>query len=124
MKVCPGLLILFLLSLSARGQYMEKVIYDAADSSNAYYLAIPPASPNIRGVLVLFCDFRSPESLLPETRLHNIASAGNLLTVYASLGPSIFADSATLLRMNTILRHITAKYSADTATFIIGGFDL
>jgi hypothetical protein len=124
MKVCLGLLTVFLLSLSARGQYMEKVIYDAADSSNRYYLALPPASHEIRGVLVLFCDFRSPESLLPETRLQNIASAGDLLTVYASLGTSILPDSATLLRMNAILRHITAKYSADTANFIIGGFDL
>jgi len=124
MKVCLGLLTVFLLSLSARGQYMEKVIYDAADSSNGYYLAIPPASHQIRGVLVLFCDFRSPESLLPETRLHNIASAGDLLTVYASLGTSILPDSATLLQMNAILRHITAKYSADTASFVIGGFDL
>jgi hypothetical protein len=124
MKVCLGLLTVFLLSMSARGQYMEKVIYDAADSNNAYYLAIPPASHQIRGVLVLFCDFRSPESLLPETRLHNIASAGNLLTVYASLGTSILADSATLLQLNAILRHISTKYSADTANFIIGGFDL
>src|SRR5579863_6973256 len=124
MKICLGLLTVFLLSLAARGQYMEKVIYDAADSSNAYYLAIPPASQQqIRGVLVLFCDFRSPESLLPETRLHNIASAGDLLTVYASLGPSLLADSATLLRMNAILRHISAKYSADTASFVVGGFD-
>jgi hypothetical protein len=123
MKVCLGLLTIFLLSLSARGQYMEKVVYDAADSSNGYYLAIPPASHQIWGVLVLFCDFRSPESLLPETRLHNIASAGDLLTVYASLGTSILADSVTLLRMNAILRHVTAKYSADTANFVIGGFD-
>jgi hypothetical protein len=124
MKICLGLLTVVLLSLSARGQYMEKVIYDAADSSNAYYLAIQPSSQQIRGVLVLFCDFRSPESLLPETRLHNIASSANLLTVYASIGTSIFADSATLLQMNAILRHITTRYSADTATFIIGGFDL
>ena len=75
---------------------MEKVIYDTADSTSGYYLAFPPASHQIRGVLVLFCDFTSPESLLPETRLHSIASAGDLLTVYASLGTSIFADSATL----------------------------
>ncbi|HEV3325324.1 MAG TPA: hypothetical protein VG052_06945 [Puia sp.] len=124
MKICLGLLTVFLLSLSARGQNMEKVIYDAADSSNGYYLAVPPVSHEIRGVLILFCDFRSPESLLPETRLHNIASAGDLLTVYASLGASLLADSVTLLRMNAILQHITAKYSADTSTFIIGGFDL
>jgi hypothetical protein len=123
MKVCLGLLTVFLLSQSARGQYMEKVIYDAADSSNGYYLAIPPTSHQTWGVLVLFCDFRSPESLLPETRLHNIASAGDLLTVYASLGTSILPDSASLLRMNAILRHITATYSADTANFVIGGFD-
>jgi len=124
MKVCLGLFTVFLISLAAHGQYMEKITYDAADSSNAYYLAIAPVSHQIRGALILFCDFRSPESLLPETRLHNIASAGDLLTVYASLGASMLADSATLLRLNVILQHITAKYSVDTAGFVIGGFDL
>jgi hypothetical protein len=84
----------------------------------------PPASREIRGVLVLFCDFRSPKWLLPETRLHSIGWASDLLTVYASLGTSILADSATLLRMNAILRNVTAKYSADTASFVIGGYDL
>ena len=124
MKVCLGLLTVFLLSLPARGQYMEKVVYDAADSTNGYYLALPPASHEIRGVLVLFCDFTTPKWLMPETRLHSIAWASDLLTVYASLGTSILADSATLSRMNAILRHVTAKYSADTANFVIGGFDL
>src|ERR1700744_244047 len=124
MKVCFGLLTVFLLSLSARGQFMEKVIYDAADSSDGYYLALPPASHEIKGVLVLFCDFTTPKWLTPETRLHSVAWASDLLTVYASLGQSILPDSATLSRMNAILRHITAKYSADTASFVIGGFDL
>jgi len=124
MKVCLGLFTVFFLSLSTRGQYMEKVIYDATDSANGYYLALPPASHEIKGVLVLFCDFTTPKWLTPETRLHSVAWASDLLTVYASLGQSILPDSATLLRMNAILRNITAKYSADTASFVIGGFDL
>jgi hypothetical protein len=113
-----------LLSFSANCQYMERVSFDNTDSTNGYYLAIPPASNNIRGVLVFFCSFRSPESLLPETRLHNIASAANLLTVYASMGSALTADSGAIRRINTLLQHIVTKYQADTTAFALGGFDV
>ena len=116
--------LLIALSFSARSQYMEKVPFDTSDSTNGYYLAIPPTSGNIKGVLVFFTFFRGPESMLPETRLHNIASASDLLTIYASTGRKVTADAASLGRMNTILQHVVTKYKADTATFILGGFDM
>ena len=123
MKSLSILAIALLLFRAADGQYMEKVSFDSADSTNGYYLAIRPTSQTIRGVLVFFCTFRSPESLLPETRLHNIASTGDLLTIYASLGRQVLPDTATIGRINTIVRHVAGKYAADTARFVLGGFD-
>jgi hypothetical protein len=120
MKRLPVFLLL-MLALAAHGQFMEKVSYDATDAKNGYYLAIPPVSTAIRGVLVVFCTFRSPESMLPESRLHNVASAGDLLTVYASLGQKLTADSPAVARINTILHHVAAKYQADSTAFALGG---
>ena len=94
MKSLSILAMTLLLFCAAEGQSVEKVSFDAADSTNGYYLAIPPGSQTIRGVLVFFCTFRSPESLLSETRLHNIAAAGDLLTIYASLGRELLPDTA------------------------------
>ena len=124
MKSLSILAMALLLFCAAEGQSIEKVSFDAADSTNGYYLAIPPASQTIRGVLVFFCTFRSPESLLPETRLHNIAASGDLLTIYASLGRQLLPDTATIGRINTVLQHVAGKYAADTARFVLGGFDV
>src|ERR1700748_2189388 len=119
------LTLLFAVSaFTADCQYMEKVSFDSSDNRYGYYLAIPPASGNIKGVLVFFCSFRPPESLLPETRLHNVAAASNLLTIYASVGNQLLPDLATIDRMNTLLRHLTEKYKVDTASFVLGGFDM
>lgn len=121
--ICATLLLLSI-SLAANCQYMEKVPFDPSDIANSYYLAFPPASGSIKGVLVFFCSFRPPESLLPETRLHNVAAASNLLTVYASVGNHLLPDPAITDRMNTVIRHVTEKYKADTASFVLGGFDV
>ena len=117
-------LLLAVSAFSANCQVMEKVSFDPSDGTNGYYLAFPPASGSIKGVLVFFCSFRSPESLLPETRLHNVAAASNLLTIYASVGSNLLPDPATIDRMNTLLKHLTEKYKADTASFVLGGFDM
>lgn len=77
-------------------QNIEKVVFDKRDSTNDYYLATRPASNYIKGTLVVFCSFRTPESLLPETKLHNVAFANDLLTVYISMGRKLYADTATV----------------------------
>src|ERR1700691_685232 len=80
-------------------QNIEKVSFNTNDAAD-YYLAIRPASNHIQGAIVLLCSFRPPESLLPETRLHNVAYANDLLTVYVSMGKHLYADSSSVDRLN------------------------
>ena len=65
-------------------QNLEKVIFDSKDSTAGYYLAIQPQSKNIKGAVVLLTSFLPPESLLLETKLHNVASANDILTIVVS----------------------------------------
>ncbi|HMH23583.1 MAG TPA: hypothetical protein VK563_17475, partial [Puia sp.] len=116
--------LLVLLFSAAKAQYVEKVTFDAGDNTNGYYLAIPPASQHISGALVFLGSFRTPENLLPETRLHNVAANNDLLTIYASLGNKIFADTATASRIDAILKHVAEKYKVDTSFFVLGGYDI
>ena len=68
-------------------QDIERVILDAKDPQNGYYLAVRPQSKQVKGVLVLLSSFLPPEALLPETKLHNIASVSythlTLPTIYS-----------------------------------------
>ena len=103
-------------------QNFEKVIFDGNDSTDGYYLAIPPLSGNIQGVQVLFQSFNNLEFTLSETKLHNVAYANDILTIIASLKQGLCADSAAIERINTILKHVVTKFSADTSKFALGGF--
>jgi hypothetical protein len=111
-------------SFMATCQDLEKVPFDDADRTNGYYLAIPPSSQTIAGVIVLLCPFRGPESILPETRLHNIAAVRGLLTVYASTGMHILPDQLVIARVSKLLAHIVTKYKVDSSLFALGGFDM
>ena len=86
--------------LMATGQQVQKFTFNPADSGSGYYLAIPPNSGDIRAVLVVFCAFRGPESILPETKLHNVAAANDMLTIYASIGRRVLPDPETMEQMN------------------------
>jgi len=116
-------LMLIFCNSSGNAQNVEKIIFNDKDSANDYYLAIRPLSGNIRGVQVLFRSFIQPEQVLPETKLHNVGSSNDILTVYASLKQGLCANTITLERINTILKNITQTYSVDTAKFAIGGFE-
>jgi hypothetical protein len=110
------------LSLSFAGfsQLTEKIVFNNKDSSNDYYLAIPPISGNIQGVMVLLSSFASPEYIFTESKLPNTAMGNDLLTIIASLGTSLWADSASVSRINQILTHVVNHYSTDTGKFVIG----
>lgn len=103
------------------GQNSEKIVFDIHDSTAGYYLAVPPAGP-VRGTLILLCSFRPPESILPETMLHNTAYANGMLTIIASLRDKLFADSAVVARINTILRHAITRFSIDSSRVALGGY--
>src|SRR6185436_14131182 len=104
-------------------QNSEKIIFDQKDSTNGYYLAIRPSVPDIKGVVILFSSFGRPENLLPETKLHNVAFANGILTVFASLPGKIYADTSAVTRINAILKHVVNKFSADTSRVALAGYD-
>ncbi len=102
-------------------QNIEKVPFNTNDAAD-YYLAIRPASNHIQGTIVFLCSFRPPESMLPETRLHNVAYANDLLTVYASVGKRLYADSAAVDQLNRVMENIIKQYGADSSRIVLGGF--
>ena len=112
------------LPLTGTSQFIEKVTFDAADSVNGYYLAIAPASRQIKGTLVLICPYKNPESILPESKLHNVAAANDLLTVYISTGNQLLPDQNTIDRVSRVLSHLIKTYKVDPSFFVLGGFDL
>lgn len=115
--------LLVFLPVSSYCQTIEKVVFDSNDSTDGYYLAILPHSNQIRGTLVLFNSFSTPERMLPETKLHNVAYVNDLLTIAVSMKQKLYADTVTVERLNTILKHVVSKYAADTSKFVLAGYD-
>jgi hypothetical protein len=104
-------------------QNIENITFDVKDSTNGHYLAIQPLSKNSKGVIVLLTSFVSPESLLPETKLHNVAYTNDILTIVASTKQKLYADSSTVNRINNILKDVTKRFSADPSKFALAGYD-
>jgi hypothetical protein len=104
-------------------QNSERIIFDAKDSTNSYYIAVQPRSKQIKGVVVLLTSFTPPEDLLPETKLHNVAFNNDLLTVFASMNQKLYADNFSVNRINTIVTDIIQRFHADTSTIVLGGYD-
>ena len=121
------LLLLFcftaLFSSAVFGQNYERVLFDSSDSTNGYYLAVRPQSKEIKGVLVLLTSFQSPESLLPETKLHNVAFANDLLTVIAPMKQKLYADSFAVARLNSLFKDVATRFVCDTSRFALAGYD-
>jgi hypothetical protein len=110
----------FVFPLSVRSQNTEKIVFNAGDSVNDYYLAIPPLSGNIQGVQVLLASFMSPESVLSESKLQNVAYGNDILTIIASMGQELSADSNAVSRINIILKNVVDHYAADRSRFALG----
>jgi hypothetical protein len=104
-------------------QTIEKVSFDTKDNTDGYYLAVRPQSKHIKGVVVLLTSFLPPENLLTETKLHNVASANDLLTIVASMKQKLYADSSAIHRINGIIKDVVTRFSADTSTFALAGYD-
>ncbi|OQP46206.1 hypothetical protein [Niastella populi] len=116
-------IIAFFLPAVVNGQQIEKVVFNAKDSTSGYYLAVRPQAQEIKGVVILVRSFRGPESLLSETKLHNVAFANNILTVMASMNQKVYADTVAVNRLSLIIRDIITRFSADTSKFVLAGYD-
>ena len=112
------------LPLASPCQDIEKVVFDPMDTADGYYLAVRPASSNIKGVLVVCTSFSTSEWLLPETKLHNVAFANDLLTVFVTLKQKLYADTPTAERFKNVLQHVVKTYNADKSKVVVAGYDL
>lgn len=124
MRYLLSFTIFFFISAAAKSQAIEKVFFNDGDSNTNYYLAIPPISGNINATLVLLCPYRNPESILPETMLHNVAAANDILTVYASVGMHFIPDDSALQHINKLIANVVSKYHTDTSMFVLAGYDV
>jgi hypothetical protein len=102
-------------------QNSERVVFDASDSTSGYYLAVAPKET--KATIVLLTSFAAPESLLAETRLHNIAFANGILTVFVPMQQKLFADDNTVARLSRIIEHVQKNFNADTSRFALIGYD-
>ncbi len=109
--------------LILQGQNIEKISFDLKDSTDGHYLAIQPQSKNNKGVLVLLTSFLPPEGVLPETKLHNVAYANDILTIVASTKQKLYADSSEVNRITSILKDVSKRFSADPSKFVLAGYD-
>ena len=119
------LIVSLILSLgyTSIGQSIEKVSFDKVDSTEGYYLAITPQSKQIKGVVILLTSFYSPEDLLTETKLHGVTYTNDLLLVVAPMKQKLYADDFSVLRINSLLKHVQERYAADTSKFALAGYD-
>ncbi|MDB5230179.1 MAG: hypothetical protein JWN76_984 [Chitinophagaceae bacterium] len=104
-------------------QRYEKIVVNAKDTTSGYYLAVKPPTSTISGVLVLLDGFGgAPESIPIESMLPNIAYANGILTVAATMGQKVYADSAVIGKLNLLLRDVIKRYNVSPDKFVIGGF--
>jgi pimeloyl-ACP methyl ester carboxylesterase len=115
--------IVLLLAQAAFSQSVEKVIFNPKDTTAGHYLAVRPRGEAIGGALVLLTSFSAPEALLPETKLHNVAYANDLLTVVVATPEKLYADGPAVERINAVLAHVAAAYQVDTGRFVLAGYD-
>jgi hypothetical protein len=124
MKSFITFVFLLFLSVTVTCQPIEKVFFHDGDSTTNYYLAIQPTSGNIKATLVLLCPYRNAETILPETMLHNVAAANDMLTVYASVGMHFIPDDSRLQHINKLMTNVVSRYHTDTSMFVLAGYDV
>jgi hypothetical protein len=114
--------LLTLFSRNAIGQQIEKIAFDNTDSVNGYYLVIKPSSPTIQGVLILLDGYGgNADRFLSETKIPNVASANEILTVCIPTGARLFADDSMIRLLNQISSQLIRDYGLKKDQFAIGG---
>ena len=103
-------------------QNFEKIEFNE-DIEEGYYLAVPPESAEIAGVLVLLPGFaQKAESIFPETKIHNVAYVNGILTIAIAGGHKLYADEKVTAKLDEAFNYIKKKFSVDKENFVIGGF--
>ena len=102
-------------------QNYQKVSFGKGE--NEYYLAVNPASDEIKGALILLPGFgQAAETIFPESKIHNTAYANGILTIGLGIGPKLYTDESVIDRINKAIEHVKEKYQLQADQFVIGGF--
>ncbi|MGK7395053.1 MAG: hypothetical protein ACNS62_10785 [Candidatus Cyclobacteriaceae bacterium M3_2C_046] len=103
-------------------QNFEKITFNK-EIEEGYYLAVPPESAELAGVLVLLPGFgQKAESIFPETKIHNVAYVNGILTIAIAGGHKLYADEEVTAKLDDAFNHIQKEFSVDKEKFVIGGF--
>lgn len=117
------LTVIFWVCKSALGQTIERIVLNENEFYSGHYLAVVPPGDSISGVLILLSGFgQVPEDTPPETKLHNVAYANNILTVFAAAGNKLYVDSAAQANLTAVIKDVIARYKVGTGSFVLGGF--
>ena len=110
--------------LNSYSQTLKKIVLDSTDFYSGHYLVVEPENKDrISGVLVLLAGFgQIPENTTPETKLHNVAFANNILTIFYAGGNKLYADSITQIKLSKVIKDILTRYKVNPNTFVLGGF--
>jgi len=115
---------IFFVSKNLYPQTIKKIVLDENDFYSGHYLVVEPENKEaISGVLVLLAGFgQIPENTPPETKLHNVSYANNILTVFYAAGNKLYADSITQVKLTNVINDIIKRYKVKSNTFVLGGF--
>lgn len=106
---------------STKAQNYEKIILDTTDKLYGNYIAIKPQG-KIQGAMVLLPGFGgNAEGILPETKLHNVASVNDVLTIVVNTPQKLYVDSAVSKGLNKIMVDVIERFGVNPGKFIIGG---
>ena len=110
------------LAFSAKSQQAEKVWFDNNDSTYGYYDVVRPSTTRIQGVLILLDGYGgTADGFLSETKIHNVASVNEILTVCVPTGKRMFADSSMIALLNKICSDILTNFHVKKNQFVVGG---
>lgn len=121
LNVIFGLLTL-LPTIFASGQYIEKKWFDKNDAVYGYYTSIPPMSGRVQGVLLLLDGYSgNADGFFPETKIHNVAWANDILTIGIPTGNRLYLDTSMITLLSRVCKEVIQLYGLRKDQFAIGG---
>ncbi len=103
------------------GQVVKEI--EIQDPTVNNYFVVEPKG-EIKGAMILLPGASyAPESIFPETKLHNVAYLHNILVVALDYGKNnIYLTDNDLHKINIVLTDVMKKYAVSKDKFVIGGY--
>lgn len=117
-----GLIVLMIcITTGVFGQVIKEI--ESQNSSVDSYFVVEPQG-DIKGAMILLPGGNlNPESIFPETKLHNVAYLHNILVVALSYGKTtMYLNESVIQKVNSVLTEIIKEYNISKDEFVIGGF--